>query len=219
VLRIVWTLPVRDGLPLHERDAGRAVAAVAPGRHDGRVTGAAGAEAFPFRGEVLWLTPEQGGRQAGPPVPRPAWPYYAVTAYVPPQAAGTGLASFVLRDFTPGTWPQLLKGAACWAATTQARRSRLAPWSRSPKDPALWPTSPCSPYPMTKSSVSRQVRLAPSAEYERLDVGRIAVWPTRRSRRSGCRRLPKPPRPHPATARPHRRTPRPDRTRAGIPAP
>lgn len=42
-------------------------------------------EEFPFRGSVIWLTREQGGRETGPPVPRPAWPYYAATAYVPPH--------------------------------------------------------------------------------------------------------------------------------------
>src|SRR5262245_41200665 len=41
--------------------------------------------AFPFRGLVIWLTPEQGGRANGPP----------------PE---TGLASFVLRGFRPRQW-------------------------------------------------------------------------------------------------------------------
>jgi hypothetical protein len=59
---------------------------------------------FPFRGSVIWLTPEQGGRETGPPVPRPAWSYYAATAYVPPRTADTGLASFILRNFDTGAW-------------------------------------------------------------------------------------------------------------------
>jgi hypothetical protein len=57
----------------------------------------AAAGGFPFRGSVIWLTPEQGGRETGPPVPVLSWPYYAATAFVPPHTAGTGLASFVLR--------------------------------------------------------------------------------------------------------------------------
>jgi hypothetical protein len=64
----------------------------------------AGAEEFPFRGLVVWLTPEQGGRRTGPPLPRDAWPYCAATAYVPPHTAHTGLASFVLRNFDTGAW-------------------------------------------------------------------------------------------------------------------
>ena len=57
---------------------------------------------FPFRGVIIWLTPEQGGRKTRPPVPRPAWPYYAATAYVPPHTADTGLGSFILRNFDDG---------------------------------------------------------------------------------------------------------------------
>lgn len=41
---------------------------------------------FPFRGEVVWLTPEQGGRRNGPPAP-PDNQDYAVTAFVPPRRA------------------------------------------------------------------------------------------------------------------------------------
>jgi hypothetical protein len=54
---------------------------------------------FPFRGPAIWLAPERGGRATGPPVPRPVWPYYAATAYVPQHTADTGLASFILRNF------------------------------------------------------------------------------------------------------------------------
>lgn len=68
------------------------------------------AEEFPFRGSVIWLIPEQGGRAAGPPRPRPQWPYYAATAYVPPRTAATGLASFVLRGFQPGQWRSRAEG-------------------------------------------------------------------------------------------------------------
>jgi hypothetical protein len=59
---------------------------------------------FPFRGWVIWLTAEQGGRDTGAPSPRPAWPFYAATAYVPPHTADDGLASFVLRNFDAGAW-------------------------------------------------------------------------------------------------------------------
>ena len=47
----------------------------------------AAAEEFPFCGSVIWLTPEQGGRGTGPPVPLLSWPYYAATAFVPPHTA------------------------------------------------------------------------------------------------------------------------------------
>lgn len=58
---------------------------------------------FPFKGEVVWLTPEQGGRTTGPPAP-PDDQDYAVTGYVPPHDVQTGLASFVLRGFRHGQW-------------------------------------------------------------------------------------------------------------------
>jgi hypothetical protein len=57
---------------------------------------------FPFRGSVIWLTPEQGGRKTGPPAPRPAWPYYAATAYVPPHTADTGLACLSVTGVCAG---------------------------------------------------------------------------------------------------------------------
>ena len=65
---------------------------------------------FPFRGWVVWLTADQGGRNTGPPLPRSAWPYYAATAYVPPHTADTGLASFVLRNFEAGAWRSPAEG-------------------------------------------------------------------------------------------------------------
>ena len=65
---------------------------------------------FPYRGQVIWLTADQGGRWTGPPTPRPAWPFYAATAYVPPRTAATGLASFVLRDFEVGAWRSRAEG-------------------------------------------------------------------------------------------------------------
>ena len=76
---------------------------------------------FPFRGSVIWLTPEQGGRETGPPVLCSAWPYYAVTAYVPPHTADTGLASFILRNFDAGAWRSHAEGR--WLAVgTQAEQ-------------------------------------------------------------------------------------------------
>jgi hypothetical protein len=59
---------------------------------------------FPYRGTVLWLTPEQGGRRSGPPEPRDRWPYYAATGWLPPLSAGNGLRSLVLRGFASGHW-------------------------------------------------------------------------------------------------------------------
>ena len=72
---------------------------------------------FPFRGSVIWLTPEQGGRETGPPVLCSAWPYYAVTAYVPPHTADTGLASYILRNFDGGAWRSHAEGRWLAAAT------------------------------------------------------------------------------------------------------
>ena len=65
---------------------------------------------FPFRGSVIWLTPEQGGRAGGPPPPLAQWPYYAATAYVPPATAKTGLASFVLRGYRSRLWRSRAEG-------------------------------------------------------------------------------------------------------------
>jgi len=56
---------------------------------------------FPFIGEVVWLTPDQGGRRSGPPGdPRG----YASVAHVPPHDAKTGSASFVVAGFDPTLW-------------------------------------------------------------------------------------------------------------------
>jgi len=70
---------------------------------------------FPFRGWITWLTPEQGGRETGPPIPRTTWPYYLATAYVPPHTADAGLASLVLRSFDAGAWRSCAEGR--WLAT------------------------------------------------------------------------------------------------------
>lgn len=64
---------------------------------------------FPFEGEVVWLTAEQGGRSSGPPPPSSDWDY-AVTAFVPPRTLDNGLASFVLRGFKTGHWRSPAEG-------------------------------------------------------------------------------------------------------------
>ena len=56
-----------------------------------------------FRGEVEWLTPENGGRVSGPPL-TPLDHDYAATAYVPPAGLDDGLASFVLRVVDRSAW-------------------------------------------------------------------------------------------------------------------
>lgn len=58
---------------------------------------------LPFHGHVVWLTAEQGGRDAGPP-PTPADQDYAATGFVPPATAESGLASFVLRVENRQAW-------------------------------------------------------------------------------------------------------------------
>jgi len=60
-----------------------------------------------FRGEVIWLTAEQGGRQSGPP---PNSETYAATAFVPPQTVESGLASFVIRGFDPSEYRSPAEG-------------------------------------------------------------------------------------------------------------
>ena len=77
----------------------------------------ADAEGFPFCGSVIWLTPEQGGRGTGPPVPLLSWPYYAATAFVPPHTAETNLASFVLRGFDARAWRSRVEGRWLAAGT------------------------------------------------------------------------------------------------------
>jgi hypothetical protein len=58
---------------------------------------------LPFHGEVIWLTPEQGGRESGPPL-TPEDQDYAATAFVPPASVDEGLASFVLRVSDRSAW-------------------------------------------------------------------------------------------------------------------
>jgi hypothetical protein len=56
---------------------------------------------WPYRGTLVWLTPEQGGRQAGPPQPTRERDFYATTAFVPPHTLESTQATFVLRGFDP----------------------------------------------------------------------------------------------------------------------
>lgn len=66
--------------------------------------------AMPFKGEVVWLTPMQGGRTSGPP-PTPADQDYAATAYVQSSTLADGLASFVLRVTNRTAWRSEALGA------------------------------------------------------------------------------------------------------------
>jgi len=70
-------------------------------------------QALPFRGEVVWLTSDQGGRRSGPPT-TPKTQDYAATAYVPPANVDDGLASFVLRVADRSSWRSEAEGA--WLA-------------------------------------------------------------------------------------------------------
>jgi hypothetical protein len=64
---------------------------------------------YPFKGEVLWLTPEQGGRSKGiPPVSDTL--SYAHVAHVPPHPSETASASFVLRGWDPNRWRSRAEG-------------------------------------------------------------------------------------------------------------
>jgi hypothetical protein len=79
---------------------------------------------WPFRGRVVWLTPEQGGRASGPPVPS-VEPDYAHTAFVPPHTTETGLASFALRNFESGGWTSTAEGR--WLVVENDGAQRVAP--------------------------------------------------------------------------------------------
>ena len=56
---------------------------------------------WPYRGTVVWLTAEEGGRVSGPPRPSAERDFYAANGFVPPHTLQTGQASFVLRGFDP----------------------------------------------------------------------------------------------------------------------
>ena len=76
----------------------------------------------PFRGVVVWLTQNQGGRVSGPPRPP-----YAATAYVPPATVQTGLASFVLDGFEPAAWRSAAEGR--WLAVDNGWPHHVEPGS------------------------------------------------------------------------------------------
>ena len=58
---------------------------------------------LPFNGEVVWLTPEQGGRPSGPPL-TPEDQDYAATAHIPSATVHSGVASFVIRAPDSTAW-------------------------------------------------------------------------------------------------------------------
>ena len=63
---------------------------------------------FQFKGTVIWLTPEQGGRQQRPIATDETWDY-AVTANLPPLP-DTTQASFALRGYDPTAWKSAAEG-------------------------------------------------------------------------------------------------------------
>jgi hypothetical protein len=76
-----------------------------------------------FLGYVIWLTSEQSGRSSGPPTKDE----YRATGFVPPYTAETGLASFWLRDFAPGTWRSSATG--WWLVAENAGAQEVKPGS------------------------------------------------------------------------------------------
>lgn len=58
---------------------------------------------WPYDGEIIWLTPEQGGRTSGPPATPPEHDY-AATGFVPPHTVDSGLASLVVRVDDRTAW-------------------------------------------------------------------------------------------------------------------
>jgi len=78
----------------------------------------------PLRGEVIWLTPEQGGRSSGPP-PTPAEQDYAATAFVAPHTVESGLASFVLRVEDRTAWRS--RAFAAWLLVAKSGDQQVGP--------------------------------------------------------------------------------------------
>jgi hypothetical protein len=79
---------------------------------------------LPFRGEVVWLTHDQGGRASGPP-PTPPDQDYAATAYVPPATASDGLASFVIRATDRTAWRSA--ATATWLVVNNEGQQSIEP--------------------------------------------------------------------------------------------
>lgn len=64
---------------------------------------------YPFKGEVIWLTPDQGGLRDGVPEVHEEFSF-AHVAHVPPHIARNGSASFVLRGWDPTLWRSRAEG-------------------------------------------------------------------------------------------------------------
>ncbi len=79
---------------------------------------------LPLRGEVVWLTHDQGGRSTGPPLTPPDQDY-AATAYVPPATASDGLASFVIRAADRRAWRSV--ATASWLVVDNEGIQRVEP--------------------------------------------------------------------------------------------
>jgi hypothetical protein len=79
---------------------------------------------LPFEGEIVWLTPEQGGRASGPP-PTARGQDYAATAFVPPQTVQSGLASFAVRVEDRTAWRS--RAFAGWLVVGNTGDQAVAP--------------------------------------------------------------------------------------------
>ena len=78
---------------------------------------------LPFDGEVVWLTPEQGGRSSGPPL-TPDGQDYASTAYIPPATVHTDFASFIIRAVDRTAWRSA--ASAAWLVVENEGAYRVA---------------------------------------------------------------------------------------------
>jgi hypothetical protein len=97
------------------------------GHHDGVIGHASGVLVegpYPFAGEVVWLTPEQGGRTGGVP-PLLDGVSYSHVAHVPPCSFADGSASFVLRGWDPARWRSLAEGR--WLLVPNEGGQRIVP--------------------------------------------------------------------------------------------
>lgn len=102
-------------------------------------------EPFPFEGEVVWLTPEQGDRATGPP-PASVDRDYAQLAHVPPHSAETGTASFLLRGFESGAWRSRAEGR--WLVVENEGDQLLLPGGVAvvTEEQGRWRTSTCTEF-------------------------------------------------------------------------
>jgi hypothetical protein len=127
------------------------------------------------RGTLVWLTPQQGGRVAGPPAPDYDYDYTA-TAYLPPRTAKDGQAGIALRGFAPGAWRSMAEGFLVadentpmqhvWPGSVVVVTEGERPWRTSASKRSSPSSNPPRPTPSTPFTRSTQP-WAPSPSLQR----------------------------------------------------